>query len=161
MLLTFPSSNQSSLKSIEMAVSKEAPIESYVSFNVNEAGKSITTWSLEIKDKNGKIKNFGPYTEQTVKIPGASILENSTEDDFEVTMVAKTASGETIKKSYPLHVVLWTPSTSEDATRFSVLYEFNESKVIGIYEKYISNIIAPKVTWLHGYYSWAHRYNRR
>lgn len=40
--------------------------------------------------------------------------------------------------------------------RFSVLFEFNESKSIAMYEKYLTNIIAPKIPQfgtviIHGY----------
>ena len=53
-------------------------------------------------------------------------------------------------------MVLWTPPTTEELTRFSIIYEFNESKAITIYEKYLTDIVIPKIPTgatviIHGY----------
>jgi outer membrane protein OmpA-like peptidoglycan-associated protein len=53
-------------------------------------------------------------------------------------------------------MVLWTPPTTQEGMRFSVLFEFNESNSITMYEKYLTDIIAPKIpksgtVIIHGY----------
>jgi outer membrane protein OmpA-like peptidoglycan-associated protein len=42
-------------------------------------------------------------------------------------------------------VVLWTPAKTEEAMRFSVIYEFNESSAIKIYDKYLTEVVTPKI----------------
>ena len=42
-------------------------------------------------------------------------------------------------------MVLWTPANNIEVLRFSVIYEFNNSKAIKIYEKYLTDIVAPKI----------------
>jgi outer membrane protein OmpA-like peptidoglycan-associated protein len=42
-------------------------------------------------------------------------------------------------------MVLWTPSEREEGLRFSIIFEFNESKAITIYEKYLTDIVTPKI----------------
>jgi len=42
-------------------------------------------------------------------------------------------------------MVLWTPATTEEMMRFSILYEFNKSTAITMYEKYLTEIVIPKI----------------
>jgi len=62
-----------------------------------------------------------------------------------VTMVGQTKSGKTVKKYASVHMVLWTPSQREEGMRYSVIFEFNDSQAIPIYEKYLTDIVTPKI----------------
>jgi len=111
---------------------------------------------LEIADEQGKVQNFGPYTQEEVSIPGKTILGDRPVGDYMVTMIGQTKSGKVIKKENKVHMVLWTPVTDEEGSRFSVLYEFNNSKSIALYRKYMTEIVAPKIpeggkVIIHGY----------
>ena len=80
-----------------------------------------------------------------VGIPGKSILGDRSEGDYKVTMTGLANSGNVIKKDTTIHVVLWTPSKLKEGMRFSIIYEFNHSKAISIYEKYLTDIVIPKI----------------
>jgi outer membrane protein OmpA-like peptidoglycan-associated protein len=89
-------------------------------------------------------------------MPGKSILGAQPEGNYKVTMIGQSKSGKIVKKDTTVNMVLWTPSKSEEVMRFSVIYEFNESKAIGIYEKYLTDIVIPKIpagstVMIHGY----------
>jgi hypothetical protein len=127
-----------------------------VTFNTEGSKEAYTSWSLEIADEQGRIQNFGPYTKESVSIPGKDILGSRPVGDYKVTMIGQSKSGKVIKKESKVHMVLWTPSTYEEGLRFSVLYEFNNSKSIDIYRKYLTEIVAPKIPQggkviIHGY----------
>ncbi len=126
-------------------VSMVAPEESYVTFNVKGAEESFTSWILEVKDSQGKVQNFGPYTEDKVSVPGGSILGKKPEGDYTVTMVGQTKDGQTIRKETPVKMVLWTPPTSTEGNRYSIIYEFNDAKAIATYEKYLTDVVAAKI----------------
>lgn len=126
-------------------VSSVAPEESYVTFNVDGALDAFDSWKLEVKDAQGKIQNFGPYTEEKVSISGASILGTKPEGDYTVTMVGQTKNGQTIRKETSVKMVLWTPPTSTEGNRYSIIYEFNDAKAIASYEKYLTEVVAPKI----------------
>ena len=68
-----------------------------------------------------------------------------TEGEYKVTMIGQTKSGKVVKKETPVHMVLWAPSKNEEGMRYSVIFEFNESKAITIYEKYLTDVVAPKI----------------
>jgi outer membrane protein OmpA-like peptidoglycan-associated protein len=93
------------------------------------------------------------------KIPcltGKSILAHPSAFTFKVTMIGENNYGLKIKKDTTVQISLWTPSKNEEEIRFSILYEFNESKAINIYEKYLTDIVIPKIVFgskviIHGY----------
>jgi len=145
LLMEFQSGPNAPLKPVEFMALQTAPLDSYVSFTVEGEKEAFSSWSLELKDENGAVQNFGPYTQVKVSIPGKSILGVRPQGDFKVTMVGQTKSGKTVKKEASVHIVLWKPSEREEGMRFSVIFEFDESKVITIYEKYLTDIVTPKI----------------
>ncbi len=51
---------------------------------------------------------------------------------------------------------LWTPLQNEEGLRFSIIYNFNDSKATTMYEKYLTEIVTPKIpiegsVRIHGY----------
>lgn len=156
LLMEFQSGDDTQMKAVEYTPVQEAPVDSYVTFTSEGADTAFTSWSLEIADEQGEIQNFGPYTQEEVSIPGKTILGTRPVGDYKVTMIGQTPSGKVIKKESNVHMVLWSPATSEEGMRFSVLYEFNNSKSIALYRKYLTEVIAPKVPQggkviIHGY----------
>jgi outer membrane protein OmpA-like peptidoglycan-associated protein len=145
LMMEFQSGNNAPLKTVEFVDSQTVPIESYVTFNVEGAKEAFTSWSLEIKDENGVVQNFGPYTKETVSMPGKTIMGKQPKGDYKATMVGKTKKGEIVKKEVPVHMVLWTPSENEEGMRYSLVYEFGESQAINVYDKYLTDIVTPKI----------------
>jgi outer membrane protein OmpA-like peptidoglycan-associated protein len=156
LLMEFQSGPDAPLKPITILAQQEAPVESYVTFNNEGADEAFTSWSLEVKDKDGKVQNFGPYTQDVVAIPGKTILGTNPEGHYKVKMIGTTKEGKKVEKETEVHMVLWTPSSSEEVMRFSVPYNFNESSSIAMYNKYLTEVVAPKIpkggkVIIHGY----------
>jgi outer membrane protein OmpA-like peptidoglycan-associated protein len=145
LLMEFLSGPEAPLKPVEIIGVQETPLESYVSFNVEGAKEAFSSWSLEIRDEKGAIQYFGPYTQEMVSIPGKSILGARPEGNYKVTMVGQTKSGKTVKKEAPVHIVLWTPPENEEILRFSIIFEFDDSQAINIYDQFLTNIVTPKI----------------
>lgn len=145
LLMEFQSGTDAQLKPVQIIPLQEAPAESYVTFNNKGANEALSTWSLQLTDEQGKVQAFGPYTQEEVSIPGKSILGSRPEGDYKVKMIGQTKSGKIVEKETPVHMVLWTPAKMEEGTRYSIIYEFNKSKAISIYEKYINEVVTPKI----------------
>jgi hypothetical protein len=75
------------------------------------------------------------------------ILESRPEGDYKVKMIGQTKSGKIVEKETTAHVVLWTPAKMDEGTRYSIIYEFNSSEAISMYEKYLTEIVTPKILW--------------
>jgi outer membrane protein OmpA-like peptidoglycan-associated protein len=145
LLMEFQSGPDAPLKPVVINSLQEAPLESYVTFNNVGAKEAFSSWSMEIKDEKGKTQSFGPYAEDSVSIPGKSILGNRPEGDYKVKMIGITKSGKLSEKETSTHMTLWTPAKVEQGIRYSIIYEFNESKAISIYEKYLTEIVTPNI----------------
>ena len=145
LLMEFQSGADAQLKPVRIVPLQEAPASSYVTFNNKGAGEALSTWSLQLTDEQGKTQSFGPYTEEEVSIPGKAILGSRPEGDFKAKMIGQTKSGVVVEHEAPVHVVLWTPAKTQEGLRYSIIYEFNKAKAISIYEKYLTDVIAPKI----------------
>lgn len=145
LLMEFQSGSDAPLKPVQIIAPKEAPLESYVTFNNKGAGEALSSWSIQTTDEQGKIQSFGPYTQDEVSIPGKTILGTRPEGDYKVKMIGQTKSGKIIEKETPVHIVLWTPAKTEEGIRYSIIYEFNNSKAISLYEKYLNEVVTPKI----------------
>jgi outer membrane protein OmpA-like peptidoglycan-associated protein len=144
LLMEFTSGPGAPLRPVEIVTAPEAPIASYMTFDA-KGSEALASWRLEIADEAGKVQYFGPYTEEKVSIPGNSILDGRPEGDYTITMIGETETGNLITRTDQAHIVLWTPPKSVEVMRFSVIYEFNESKAIALYDKYLTEVVVPKI----------------
>lgn len=145
MLMEFQSGPNAPLKPVEIISIEEAPLDSYASFTVDGANEALDYWSLEIKDDAGKVQNFGRFYEENTLISGKDILGDKEEGNYQVTMIGKTKKGTTIVKDTTVHMTLWKSSLGKEGMRFSIIFEFDDSRAIQIYEKYLSEVVTPKI----------------
>lgn len=145
LLMEFQSGPNAPLKPVVITYPQEAPMESYVTFNNKGAKEGFKSWTLEVKDENGKIQTFGPYTEDKISVSGKSILGNRSEGNFKAKMIGITKNDQLSVKEAPIHVALWTPVRVEEGVRYSIIYEFDESTATSIYETYLTEIVAKKI----------------
>ena len=134
-----------SLVSNSIGSQVEAPESSYVQLEVKGAENTLTSWNAQLEDSNGKITSFGPFTKDKASISGQSILENKPEGDFKIKLIGLTKSGKTIYKETTSHIVLWKPVQFDEGLRYSILFEFDESKAIDMYDNYLADVVAPKI----------------
>ena len=123
----------------------QAPNESYVTLTAKGSDKAYYSWKVEITDEKGQVQAFGPYMDETVTIPGKAILGDRAQGDYKITMIGQTKSGKEVRQEVPVSVVLWTPPTDVVNTRFSVIYEFGQSKAMKQYETYLIQVVAEKI----------------
>ncbi|QBZ98116.1 OmpA family protein [Flavobacterium sangjuense] len=145
LLMEFQSGPEAPLKPIEIISMEQAVNSDAVVFDTSASKESFTTWSVNLKDSRGKSKNYGPFAQPKVSIPVKTILGNQPEGDYMVTLTGTTAAGKTLTKETTVHIVPYVAPVVQESIRFSVLYEFNESKSIAIYEKYLTDIVTPKI----------------
>ncbi|TDO73561.1 outer membrane protein with beta-barrel domain [Flavobacterium chryseum] len=145
LLMEFQVGPDASLKPLELVTVQEAPIDSYITIDAAGAGNAYSSWSLETTDPDGKVKAFGPYTQEKVSIPGKSIMGTRAEGDYKVKMIGKTKNGTIEEKVTTTHMVLWTPAKTDEGLRYSIIFEFNKSKAIAMYEKYLTDVVTPKI----------------
>ena len=144
LLMEFQSGKNAPLKPIEI-VSGNHTLNNDVIFNVEGAEESLKLWSLQIKDEKGKSQNFGPYMKEKVSISKKTILGNQSEGNYKVIMTGTTKTGKIISQESKLNLTPYVAPIVQESIRFSIIYEFNESKSIAIYDKYLTEIETPKI----------------
>ncbi|MBN2806743.1 MAG: OmpA family protein [Prolixibacteraceae bacterium] len=145
LLMEFQTGEQAPLKPVEINAILEAPLDSYVTIDVEDADKAFSSWKLDVTDDDGLVQHFGPYDQEQISIPGKAILGKKAEGNYKFTMIGTTKSGNTVTKETQKHLVLWTPPSDEQGMRYSVIYEFNDSESIKMYEKYLAEVVTPKI----------------
>jgi outer membrane protein OmpA-like peptidoglycan-associated protein len=155
LLMEFQSGN-APLLPVAIDAVQEAPLDSYVSFNVAGGTEAFNSWSVEIKDDKGVIQNYGPYTQDHMTLPGKTIMGARSEGTYKVTMVGLTKDNKEVREEKSVHMVQWTPSKREQGMRYSVLFDYNETDVTKVYDKYLTDVVAPKIpkngtVIIHGY----------
>ncbi len=156
LLQEFESGQDGMLKPVEFTDVQTAPIESYLAISAEGSSEVFSEWSLEISDMYGSIQNFGPFENEMEAISGKAILGNTPEGLYTVKLIGKGTDDRIYEQDTSVFITLWTPPANEQGMRFSVLYKFNDSQSIMIYEKYLAEIVAPKIpnggsVLIHGY----------
>jgi outer membrane protein OmpA-like peptidoglycan-associated protein len=138
-------SGDAPLKPIEIYTTSQLSNSDDITFQVDGSKEVFSSWFLELKDENGKVKKFGPYTDDNIIISRKLILQNQKQGNFTVKMTGTTLTGNTVTKDATVYILPYVAPKVQESIRFSVIYEFNESKSIAIYEKYLTEIVTPKI----------------
>jgi outer membrane protein OmpA-like peptidoglycan-associated protein len=142
--MEFQSGKDAPLKPIEIISENQIP-NGDILFNAGNAREALSYWSIKTKAKNGKVQSFGPFTQEQVAISRNKIMLDQPEGIYSVTMTGTSKSGKNITKESEIYLAPFVAPEVQESIQFSVIYEFNESKSIAIYEKYLSEIVAPKI----------------
>ena len=145
LLMEFRSGNDAPLKPVVLNVVQTAPAESFVRFSVTDPDKQLNTWTIEVKDDRGAVQQYGPYTQTTVTVPGKILMGARAEGRFLITMTGVRKVGPDVKADTSVQMVQWTPDANEQVIRYSVIYEFNNSEAIQVYDDYLSNVVVKKI----------------
>lgn len=145
LLMEFHSGPNAPLKPLEIVATQEAPVDNYVTFNVKGANEAFTSWSLRLTDSRGVSQNFGPYTQDSIRIPVSSILGTRPEGDYRVTMTGQAKNGTVVVREATTRLVPFAPPRIEEVLRFSIIFEFGQADATAIYEKFLQEVVAPKI----------------
>lgn len=120
-------------------------IDSRLIFNAEASSKeSLKTWSVQITDENGAVQNYGPYTKEQASISANTVLGTSQKGTYKVVMTGETKSGATVRKESTIYLA-HNEAPVEEATRFSVLFDFDKSQTVAAYDKYLREVVAPLI----------------
>ena len=144
LLMEFQSGKNAPLKPIEIVTGNQNPSNDVI-FDVKGAEETLSFWTLQIIDEKGKTQNYGPYTQEQVSIPRKTIMGNQPEGNYKTIMTGTTKTGKVINQESTMFLTPYVAPVVQESIRFSVIYEFNESKAISIYDKYLTEIVAPKI----------------
>lgn len=139
------SSSLELLEPVQIISLQEDPLDSDVIFNASGAEQTLVSWTVEIKDAAGKTNNYGPFTADRERISGKNILGTRDDGRFQVVMVGQTKAGQTLRKEETIRLVKSDKPEEDMGLRFSILFEFDQSKTVATYDRFLSNVVAPLI----------------
>ncbi|MGD1045136.1 MAG: hypothetical protein ABR936_07395 [Bacteroidota bacterium] len=132
------------LKPVKIVVVVEDPLDSHVIFNVVGAREVLVSWSLEITDELGNVQRFGPSTRDQESISGNTILGDHPQGDYKFVMLGQTKGGKSVREESSVHLVR-REEPIKDAVRFSILFDFDQSKTVASYATFLTDIVTPLI----------------
>lgn len=138
-------SGDAPLRAVELTSSDWVENNDQIMIHADGAKEAYKNWILELKDSNGKTVNFGPYKKDSVAISRKDLLKNQQQGTFVAVLIGTTQNGDVVKKETTMRVLPLEKAEIIESIRFSVIYEFNESKSNAIYEKYLTEIVVEKI----------------
>jgi len=121
------------------------PMDSHVVFQVGGAQEALKTWSLDISNDQGNMQRLGPFTREVVSVPGKNILGDRAEGNYKVVMVGETKNGLQIRKESTVRLERQT-ETLEKGFRYSILFDFDKSRTVDSYEKFLVETVVPLIS---------------
>ncbi len=145
--------NAELLRPVRIRTAQGSPIDNDLVLDVR-SGVSITDWKVEVMG-NGQNRTYGPYRGMTQRVDAAQILGTQDEGTYTARVTAITSDGSTIVKEVPFTLVRRANSPINDK-RYSILFEYDESKTVQTYEKFLRETVAPQVesgstVFIYGY----------
>ncbi len=121
------------------------PLDSHVLFNVDGADELLNLWNVQVTDELGNMQHYGPYTKDQASVPGSTILGNSATGNYKIVMYGETKSGKSVRKESVVRLVK-VDDSKQQGLRYSILFDFDNSKSLASYETFLKSIVAPLIS---------------
>ncbi len=139
------SSSPELLAPLQIRAVQVNPLDSRIVFKAKASEKeSMESWSIAVTDDKGKVQYFGPYTKEQESISANTILGDRTSGKYKIVMSGKTKGGKQIRKESSMYLDR-NVEPKEEVVRFSVLFDFDKSKTVSTYEKFLTDVVAPSI----------------
>lgn len=132
------------LRPVEIIAMQQDPLDSHVLFTTTGAATSLNSWTVEVTDEQGKMQQYGPYTTDQASVPGKTILGNKSQGNYKILMVGQAKNGQTIRKESSVSLVK-ADDPKQQGLRYSILFDFDRSKAIDAYEKFLAEVVTPLI----------------
>lgn len=132
------------MKPVRINVIQNDPLDSHVIFNVGGAKDLLKSWSIDITNEQGSTQHYGPFTSDQESLPGRTILGDRPAGNYKVNLIGETKSGMTVRKESSVNL-LRQDETMEKGSRFSILFDFDKTRTIAAYDKFLTNIVTPLI----------------
>jgi outer membrane protein OmpA-like peptidoglycan-associated protein len=133
------------LAPVQIVSLQEDPLDSDVLVNVTGAQDVLASWALEVNDESGGTKRFGPYTSERERISGKEILGDKLQGRYTMVLLGETKAGQTVRKEETIRLVRSDQPEEDLGFRFSILFEFDQSKTVATYDKFLTETVALMV----------------
>jgi len=136
------SDDLSLLKPVRIESTQIEPIDNDLVLNVTPSGP-IADYTVTISG-SGYTQTYGPFRSNTQRIDARPLLMNNSSGTYTATVTARTADNRTITKSTDFSLTRMT-NPPVTGTRYSILFEYDESKTVQTYDQFLRQQVAPQI----------------
>ncbi|MCB0711938.1 MAG: OmpA family protein [Ignavibacteriae bacterium] len=145
------------LKPVRINAKQEEPIENDLVFELNlTSATSIKSWDLTVTgNDNNYSQVYGPFYGRVARVNATPILADANAGNYTATVSATTYDDATLTHSKEFDLFK-KKVPSSTGTRFSILFEYDDSKSVKTYESFLRQDVAPRIpngatVFIHGH----------
>jgi outer membrane protein OmpA-like peptidoglycan-associated protein len=109
-----------------------------------KTSEPITNWAMTVTDGK-RTMSYGPYRWTSQRINAAPILGDARQGSYVAKVSATLQSGQVITREVPFELRK-TERPAVTADRYSILFDYDESKTVELYEDFLRRTVAPALT---------------
>lgn len=132
------------LRPVQITSYQADPMDSHVIFTNAGASQLLNSWNVDITDEQGNVQHYGPYTQDQASVPGKTILGNNSQGNYKIVMNGQAKDGRTITKQSSVSLRK-SDEMKQAGLRYSILFDFDQSKTKDVYEKFLTDVVAPLI----------------
>jgi Outer membrane protein and related peptidoglycan-associated (lipo)proteins len=144
LMMQLGGSTSAYLKPIQIKAVQQDPLDSHVLFNVEGANDLLSSYMIDVTDEQGNTQHYGPYTSDQASVSGKTILGSNTQGNYKIVMNGKTKSGHIVRRESSVSLMK-KEDAKQEGLRYSILFDFDQSKSIESYQNFLTDIITPLV----------------
>jgi outer membrane protein OmpA-like peptidoglycan-associated protein len=145
LLLQVGGANSDFLRPVVITSYQMDPLDSHVIFTNAGANELLDSWNVDVTDEQGNVQHYGPYTQDQASVPGKTILGNNTQGNYKIVMHGQTKTGHAVTKESSVSLMK-SEDTKQSGLRYSILFDFDQSKTKEIYEKFLADVVMPLIS---------------
>jgi outer membrane protein OmpA-like peptidoglycan-associated protein len=134
------------MQPVKITSVQEEPIDNDIVFTV-PSRDDIAFWNVVITERGGEPQTFGPYRNVTMaRIDSKALMGARSDARYMSKVVLTTKSNQAIESAEKeFRLVRADDPEEQTGTRYSILFEFDESKTVQTYESFLTNTVAPSI----------------
>lgn len=134
------------MKPVFITSVQEEPIDNDIVLTIPSDDK-IAMWSVDIAERGGTPQTYGPYRNtSTARIDSKLLLGSKREARYTAEVTLTTKDGNKTKlPAREFRLVRADEDEEQTGTRYSVLFEFDDSKTVQTYQDFLINTVAPAI----------------
>jgi len=133
------------MRPVQINSPQQDPMDNQVVLNVDSARQLLKSWSVDVTASNGAIQHYGPYMQNQASIPARTILGDSPDGDYKITMTGETNTGLSVRKESNVHLV-HPDVTIVKGLKYSIVFNYDKATTIVSYTNFLTNVVSPLIT---------------
>jgi len=134
------------LRPVNITSVQEEPIDNDIVFTVPNR-TDMTSWTVEITERGSSAtQTFGPYSGTIARVDSKALLGSRSDARYTTRVIVATKDGQTISApEREIRLVRADDGEEQIGNRYSILFEFDQSRTVQTYETFLSQTVAPAI----------------